>query len=83
MREFVLVTGIVLKTSNLGEFDKRMVLLTKERGKITVFARGARRQNSRFMAVCNPFSFGEFKLFEGKSAYNLMEASISNYFEIS
>ena len=81
MREFVLVTGIVLKTSNLGEFDKRMVLLTKERGKITVFARGARRQNSRFMAVCNPFSFGEFKLFEGRSAYNLMEASISNYFE--
>ncbi len=81
MRDFVLVTGMVLKTSNLAEFDKRMVVLTKERGKITVFARGARRQNSRFMAVCAPLSFGEFKLYEGKSAYNLIEASISNYFD--
>lgn len=81
MRDFVLVTGMVLKTSNLAEYDKRMVVLTRERGKITVFARGARRQNSRFMAVCAPLSFGEFKLYEGKSAYNLMDASIQNYFE--
>ncbi len=81
MRDFVLVTGIVLKTGNLGEYDRRLVLLTKERGKITVFARGARRQNSRFMAACTPLSFGEFKLYEGKSAYNLMDVSIKNYFE--
>ncbi len=63
------------------EYDKRLILLTSEAGKITVFARGVRRQNSRFIGMTDPFTFGEFRLFAGKSAYNLSDADISNYFE--
>lgn len=81
MRDFVLFTGIILKTSPVNDYDRRLVILTKERGKITVFARGARRQGSRNMASTNPFCFGQFKLFEGKDAYNLGEAEISYYFD--
>jgi DNA repair protein RecO (recombination protein O) len=33
------------------------------------------------MAPTNPFSFGYFHLFEGRSSYNLSEAEITNYFE--
>lgn len=81
IQDFVNFTGIVIKSEPIGEYDRRVVLLTKERGKISAFARGARRAGNRLMAPTNPFSFGQFRLFAGKTSYNLSEAEISNYFE--
>ena len=81
MRELVNVTGIVLKSDNYAEYDRRITLLTDERGKITVFVHGARKSGNRFMATTEPFAFGRFSLTEGRSAYNMQQADISCYFE--
>lgn len=54
--------------------------MTKEQGKISAFARGARKPNSPLVGAVNPFSFGEFTVYAGRSSYTIQTAKISNYF---
>ena len=77
----VSVQGMVLSVMPVGEYDNRLVLLTTDRGKISAFARGARKMGSPLSALCRPFATGVFTLFEGRTAYTLKEARIQNYFE--
>lgn len=81
MIEQINVTGMVISAMPVGEYDKRIVIITKERGKITVFAKNARKQNNRFVAGTQPFSFGKFYVYPGKDAYNLINIDISEYFD--
>lgn len=82
MREEILVSGMVLACAPAGEYDRRLTLLTRERGKITVFARGARRPTSSLLGVTSTFAFAVFHLTEGRSAYNLREAELIAYFSV-
>lgn len=81
MQDFIYVTGIILRQAPAGEYDRRVTLLTKERGKITAFARGARKQGNRLAAATNSFVFGRYKLIPGRNAYTMTEAEVQNYFE--
>lgn len=76
----IVLTGMVLSTMPVGEYDRRVVILTKEQGKISAFARGARRPNSPLVGSVNPFSFGEFTMYEGRTSHTIQSVNISNYF---
>ncbi|MGC4019996.1 MAG: DNA repair protein RecO [Muricomes sp.] len=76
----IVLTGMVLSTAPIGEYDRRVVILTKEQGKIAAFAKGSRRPGSPLAGAVNPFTFGEFTMYEGRSSYTIQSANITNYF---
>ena len=65
----------------IGEYDRRIVLLTTDLGRISAFVRGARRPNSSLLAAARPFSMGIFTLHAGRDSYTVQTASIKEYFE--
>jgi DNA repair protein RecO (recombination protein O) len=72
---------MVLFSAPVGETDRRVVLLTKEQGRISAFARGACRPKSPLLAASRPFASGEFVLIPRKDSYSLYSASIREYFD--
>ena len=80
MQPLLNVTGMVLKTEPSGEYDRRVEILTVTHGKISAFAKGARRQTNHLMAATDLFVFGDFKLYPGRSSYSMTDASVKNYF---
>ena len=80
MAEQIKVTGMVISSSPIGENDKRIVLLTREKGKISAFVRGARRPGNHLMAASDSFAFGSFYLYPGRDSYTMVNADITNYF---
>ncbi len=80
MAELVEVTGMVIASAPMGEYDKRVVLLTRELGKISAFARGARKPGNALMAACESFAFGTFFIYPGKNSYTVEKAVIKTYF---
>lgn len=78
--EKTVVTGIVLSATPVGDYDKRLIILTKEYGKIPAFARGSRKPTGTLVAAANPFACGQFEIYEGKSSYSIMSFNAKNYF---
>ena len=79
-RDKIELTGVVLSGTLIGDYDKRLVIYTKERGKITAFAKGARRAGSSYMGVSEPMNFGIFSLYEGFDAYRFAGGDIKEHF---
>jgi DNA repair protein RecO (recombination protein O) len=54
--EHLKLTAIVLRTVDYGESDRVVTLLTREQGKLSAFARGARASRRRFGGALEPFT---------------------------
>src|SRR5690625_1080684 len=72
--------GIVLRTRDLGEADKILIIYTKEHGKLSAVARGARRSRSRLLAPSQLFSHSKYLFYKGRSLHSVSQAELANSF---
>lgn len=75
MPERLVTKGIVLRQTQTKEADKILTVLTAERGRIAVIARGARRKNSKLAAASELLAFSELVIYEQRGWFMLDEAS--------
>lgn len=67
--------GLVLRETQYKDSDKLLTVLSKDRGKLTLRARGVRSKNSRLKSGCQLLAYSEFTVFENKS-YQLIEEAV-------
>jgi DNA repair protein RecO (recombination protein O) len=75
------VNAIVLSVTPVGEADKSVTLLSREHGKLSAFAKGARKPTAHLAAATEPFVFGLFHIILGKSSNQVVGVDVGNYFE--
>ena len=62
------VNGIVIKETDAGETGKRIVVLTKEHGKMLLSARGAKNTKSGIMAAHSFFHTANFRFMRAEAS---------------
>lgn len=75
------VKGVVLSSMPVGEYDRRLLLLTREKGKISAFARGARKPGSTLLSAARPCTFGVYRVYQGRSSYTVQGMTPVRYFD--
>ena len=70
--------ALVLRTYELGETSRLVVLLTRERGKVRAMAKGARARRSRFQSALEPLSEVRVGLYgrQGAELYRLGQCEL-------
>jgi DNA repair protein RecO (recombination protein O) len=75
-------TGVVLRTYNLGEADRIVVLLTAEHGKVRAVAKGIRKTKSRFGGRLEPLSHVALLVREGRSLDLIQQVETLDHFRV-
>ena len=74
------VTGIVLRRIPFGETDNILTIYTRERGRLSAIAKGARKAISRLAGSSEVLTCARFNLASGKSLEVVTQAEVKNAF---
>jgi DNA repair protein RecO (recombination protein O) len=68
------VSALLIRQRNYGEADRIIVLLTRERGKVSAIAKGVRRARAKLAGALQLFCHAEVLLAEGRSLDSIAQA---------
>lgn len=72
--------GLIIRCLNVGEADRIVTILSRERGIIRASARGARRVKSRISTATRLFCYSDFTLYKGRDNYIIDDAQPIEFF---
>ncbi len=80
---YIKTSGIVIKEVNTGEADKIITVLTRGMGKVTCYAKSARRPKSNLIAGAQLLCYSDYVLFKGREMYSINSCDvIESFYEI-
>jgi len=78
---YLKIQGLVLRVTDYNDRDALLTVLSRDRGLLTVKARGLRRKNSPLTASCQLLAYSDFTLFEYRDMYTINEAASIELFQ--
>ncbi len=75
--------ALVLRRADYSDYDRMVTLFSPRLGRIDAIARGCRRSKSPLLNACEPFTSGEFQLYQRGERFTLEQCQISeSFFEL-
>ncbi len=79
----LITPALVIRRADYADYDRMVTLFSPETGRIDAIARGCRRPKSPLVNAVEPFTSGEFQLYEHRDRYTLEQCQISDsYYEL-
>lgn len=72
--------GIIIRTADLGELDRLLVVYTRGYGKISVRAISAHKRGSKLRGLLEPFTYGRFLLAKSKTLDIVTDIEVADNF---
>lgn len=75
--------GLIIRETDVSDYDKMMTVLTPDYGKISVFGRGIKRYTSPYFHAAQLFCYSDFLLYAKKQYYILNECEcVESFFSL-
>ena len=74
------IDGVVIRARDMGDHDRYLTLLTSEKGRLTVLAKGSRSMRGTQMAVSQLYSYGNYEIYRRGELYILKSGSPNRMF---